>query len=123
LGANQLTLFTGPREARRRKLQETLRRLRERFGDAIIVIAALLGPPPPRPIQVTTMPNGEPCALIWHERIHKVDDVYESWRIDTRWWSQPLKRHYHRLATTDGHVRTIFCDPRTHTWFMDQRPF
>jgi hypothetical protein len=30
----------------------------ERFGEMIVVVAPLLGPPPLRPIQVTTDPQG-----------------------------------------------------------------
>jgi len=49
LGATQLTLFTGAPDARKERLREALHRLRERFGEMIVVVASLLAPPPPRP--------------------------------------------------------------------------
>jgi hypothetical protein len=47
LAATQLALFSAPSDARGRALQETLRRLRQRFGELIVIVASLLGPPRP----------------------------------------------------------------------------
>jgi DNA polymerase-4 len=121
LGATQLTLFTGPVDARRARLQETLRRLRERFGEMVIVVASLLGPPPPRPIQVTTDPEGLPCALVQSDCILPVTQVYEHWRERRRWWTHPLLRDYYRTETTDGRVRVVFHDLEGGQWWMERR--
>jgi len=129
LGATQLALFPGASDGpagfaqgrRGERLREALRRLRERFGDMIIVVASLLGPPPPRPIQVTTGPDGVPRALVWRDRMREVAAVYEAWRERRRWWSRPVERDYFRLETADGQVRVVFRDARTDRWLLERR--
>ncbi len=118
LGATQLTLFAGALDVfrgalglsqgrYREPLWEALRQLRERFGEWIVVVASLLSPPLPCPIQVTTDPEGLPMALVWPDRIREVVAVYETWRERTRWWSLPIERDYVRLETADGQVRVV----------------
>ena len=121
LGATQLALFTGPADARRSRLQEVLRRLRERFGEMIIVVAALLGPPPPRPIQVTIGPDGLPRALVLPDHMLPVARVYEHWRERRRWWARPVRRDYYRLETDDGRVRVVFRDLEGERWWLERR--
>ncbi len=121
LGATQMALFGSRRSKRRERLREVLRRLRERFGELIVVVASLVGPPPPRPIQVTTAPDGLPRALVWRDRIREVATVYETWRERRRWWSWPVERDYFRLETRDGQVRIIFRDRRKDRWLLERR--
>jgi hypothetical protein len=121
LGATQLALFTGTPDGRRQWLQGALRRLRERFGEVIVVVASLIAPPSPRPIQVTTDPAGIPRALVWHSRIHQVEAIYEVWRERRYWWSRPVDRDYFRLETGDGQMRVIFRDARTDRWLLERR--
>ena len=125
LGATQLALFTGASDSRGERLHEALRRLRERFGEMIVVVASLLGPPPPRPIHVTTGPDGVPRALVWRDRFHEVEVVYEVWRERRRWWSRPVERDYFRLETADGQVRVIFRDlgrdAGAGRWLLERR--
>ena len=129
LGATQLALHIGAPDSpfsltqgrRRERLRETLRRLRERFGEMIIVVASLLGPPPPRPVQVTTDSSGYPRALVWHDRIREVVAVYEVWRERRRWWGLPIERDYFRLGTDDGQMRVVFCDLRADRWLLERR--
>jgi hypothetical protein len=121
LGATQLALFTGTADRRGERLREVLRGLRERFGDMIVVVASLLGPPPPRPIHVTTDPEGLPRALVWRDRIHQVETIYETWRERRCWWSQPVERDYFRLETDEGQVRVVFRDVRSGRWLLERR--
>jgi nucleotidyltransferase/DNA polymerase involved in DNA repair len=121
LGATQLALWTPPQDERRNRLQEALRGLRERFGEFIVVVAALVGAPPPQPVQVTTDRQGIPQALVWRGRIRAVRLVYETWRERRRWWSLPVERDYFRLETADGLVRVVFRDMRTERWLLERR--
>jgi nucleotidyltransferase/DNA polymerase involved in DNA repair len=125
LGATQLALFAGAPDASpgggRERLREALRRLRERFGEMVIVVASLLGPPPPRPIHVTTGPDGLPRALVWREALRRVETVYEVWRERRCWWSRPVERDYFRLETADGQVRVVFRDVRADRWLLERR--
>lgn len=121
LGATQLALFTGPADTRWSRLQEVLRRLRERFGEMIIVVAALLGPPPPRPIQVTTDTERQPRALVFPDRILPVARVYEHWRERRYWWARPVRRDYYRVELDDGRVRVVFRDLGSEQWWLERR--
>jgi hypothetical protein len=125
LGATQLTLFDGasPEEGSTfsRTLRETLRRLWERFGELSVVVASLVIPPKPSPIQVTTDWNGLPRAIVWREHIRKVRCVYEIWRERRRWWGQPIERDYFRLGLEDGQMRVVFRDVRTNRWLLERR--
>jgi hypothetical protein len=128
LGATQLTLFEGAflgpllaKDERMEKLREVLRRLRERFGEMVVVVGSLLAPPIPRPVQVTLDSRGFPRAVVWRDRIQEVKTIYETWRERRRWWSKPRERDYYRLETVDGQVRTIFRDVRTERWLLERR--
>jgi DNA polymerase-4 len=121
LGASQLALFTAAADHRMSRLQEVLRRLRERFGEMVIMVASLLGPPPPRAIQVTCTAEGSPRSLVWPDRILPVARVYEHWRERRRWWTLPVERDYYRAETVDERVRVLFRDRRNDRWWLERR--
>ena len=136
LGATQLTLFTDvslgsfsfAHGKRLGQLREALRRLRVRFGEMVIVVASMVKPPSPRPIQVTTGPQGMPRALVlrlrsgltWQDHMREVVAIYEIWRECTRWWSWPVERDYFRVETDDGRVRVVFRDVRAGQWLIER---
>jgi nucleotidyltransferase/DNA polymerase involved in DNA repair len=121
LGTTQLTLFSASRDHRWRSLQETLRRLRVRFGEAIVKIASLLQSPEPRPIQVTTHLNSTPVTFIWQERVYSVRRIYEHWQERRLWWSRPITLDFYRLEDSAGNVRLVYLDLTTDTWWLDRR--
>ena len=106
---------------RNERLREALRRLRERFGDMVVMIASLVGPPPPTAVLVTTDPSGMPCALVWQERIREVTLIYETWRARTLWWRLPVERDYFRMETADGRMHVVFHDLGTDRWLLERR--
>jgi nucleotidyltransferase/DNA polymerase involved in DNA repair len=107
--------------SRHELLREALRRLRERFGDMIVTLASLIGPPSPRAVCVTTGPSGMPCALVWRERVQEVTLIYETWRTRTNWWRLPEERDYFRVETTDGRMHVLFHDLETDQWMLERR--
>jgi DNA polymerase-4 len=129
LGASQLALFSAPRDGRMRRLRETLRRLRARFGELVLVIASLIEPPRPRAIQVTTgegaqgdaQGDARPRALIWHGRIHPVRRCYEHWRERRAWWAQTIERDYYRLEDAGGRVHLVYHDRLSEAWWLERR--
>ena len=121
LAATQLALFSAPNDARGRALQETLRRLRQRFGELIVIVASLLTPPGPRAIQTTLDAAGQPLALVWDQRFHPVVRVYEHWRERQRWWTQPVLRDYYRVELRDRQVKIVFRDLVNEGWYLERR--
>jgi nucleotidyltransferase/DNA polymerase involved in DNA repair len=121
LGATQLALFEAPQSTRRRRLQETFRRLRQRFGEFIIQVAALVAPPPPQPIQVVKNAHGKVQALAWPDHLTRVVRLSEHWRVRRRWWGKPIRRNYYRLETAEPRVRVVFHDLETDRWWLERR--
>jgi nucleotidyltransferase/DNA polymerase involved in DNA repair len=123
LGATQLTLLTrnSTQSGRQERLREALRRLRERFGEMIIVVASLIAPPAPRKIQVTTDPTGVPLALVWPDRFRRIELIHESWRERRSWWGCPVERDYFRVETADEQIRVVFLNRRDGQWHLERR--
>ena len=128
LGATQMALFSATRDHHARQLQEALRRIRARFGEFIVMIASLIRPPGPRPIEVVTDAAHTPQILIWEsnalDRGHvrcRVHRIYEHWRERRCWWAHPILRNYYRLEDTTGAVRLIYQDLATHRWWLERR--
>ncbi len=122
LGAEQLALLAEVHAPLPFRLREVLRRLRERFGDLIITVAALLAPPGPRSIEVTQDRQGQLRALVWNARLYPVAQIYEEWRERRGWWAQPVARDYVRLETRDGLARVVYLDRNTGQWWLERRP-
>lgn len=121
LAASQLALFTAVQDEQLTKLQHVLLRLRERFGQLIVVIASLVGPPRPQQIHVTTGSDTTPRALVWSDRIIPVHRIYEHWRESRFWWAQPIRRYYYRVEDRTGQVRVVYRDLYGETWWIDRR--
>jgi len=121
LGVTQLALFSASQDQRWRSLQEALRRLRERFGELIVMVASLIRPPEPRLIEVRPGRSGTPETFIWEGRTYRVRQVYEHWRERRFWWALPMERDYYRLEDHTGQVRLVYRDLRSATWWLDRR--
>jgi hypothetical protein len=67
-----------------------LRNLQQRFGETIIRLASVIGPPLPLSIEVGLRPDGTPMWLRWGGWTRRVDPVYEFWREQHNWWDQPV---------------------------------
>jgi DNA polymerase-4 len=117
-------------------LRETLRRLRDRFGELSVLVASLVVAPAPCPIQVTIGRNGLPRGIVWRERIWGVRSIYEHWRERRRWWGpHPIERDYFRLEIEAGsmvprrpsqaqsprRMKVVFRDVRTDRWYLERR--
>jgi DNA polymerase-4 len=118
--ARQLTLLATPRQVSLVRLQTVIKVLKQRFGEAVIKLASLIGPPVPLAIKVTTQPNGWPLTLSWGGWSRPVKTVWNEWREQSHWWDQPVARSYYQIEVGDGALYTVFCDDRGG-WFMDRR--
>ncbi len=120
LGARQLTLFEETIQPKLARLQEVLRVLRQRFGEAVIRLAGLVGPPLPIPIRVRAQADGAPSVLSWGGWSRPVERVYEYWREMKMWWNAPIERDYYQVIAAGETVFTVFRDGKGR-WFLDRR--
>jgi len=120
LGARQLTLFEETLQPKLARIQEVLRLLRQRFGEAVIRLASLIGPPMPIPIRVRAEADGMPSILSWGGWSRPVERVYEYWREMRTWWSAPIERDYYQVVVVGDAVYTVFRDGKGR-WFLDRQ--
>jgi nucleotidyltransferase/DNA polymerase involved in DNA repair len=120
VGVRQMTLFEEPVQPRLARLREVLRNLQQRFGETIIRLASVIGPPLPLSIEVGLRPDGTPMWLRWGGWARLVDQVYEFWREQHNWWDQPVARDYYQVELNGEVVFTVFRDGKGR-WFLDRR--
>ena len=120
LGARQLTLFEEPVQPKLARLRKVVRTLQQRFGEAVIRLASVVGPPLPLPVQVHLHPDGMPARLCWGGWSRRVESVYETWREYRNWWDDPVVRNYYLVETDAETAFTVFRDGQGR-WFLDRR--
>ena len=118
--ARQLTLLDAPLQASLLRLQTAIKVLKQRFGEAVIRLASLIGPPLPLAIKVKAQPDGLPLTLSWGGWSRQVKTVWNIWREQSQWWDQPVARDYYQIEVSDGALYTVFRDEHGG-WFMDRR--
>ena len=120
LGTHQLALFEEPAWPKLAQLQEVVRTLRQRFGEAVLRPASAVGPPQPLSIEVHVRPDGTPGRLRWGGWWRRVKSVYEHWRERRNWWDQPVARDYYQVETDRETVFTVFREADGR-WFLDRQ--
>jgi DNA polymerase IV len=120
LGLHQMALVEAGVSARQTRLEETLQLLYHRFGQAVIRIAALLGPPVPLKVRVALNDEGVPARLAFGGESRAVLGVDEYWREEKFWWDKPVQRDYFRVLLADGSLRNIFQNLLNGEWFLDR---
>jgi DNA polymerase IV len=120
VGVQQMALFAEPEQPKLARLREVLRALQQRFGETIIRLASVIGPPLPLSIEVGLRSDGTPMWLRWGGWARLVDQVYEFWREQHHWWDQPVARDYYQVEINGEVVFTVFRDGKGR-WFLDRR--
>lgn len=72
------------------------------------------------PIRVWRLNGGLPKRFQWNERIHFVQQVANSWRVDVGWWRLRVWRDYYKLLTTSGLLVIVYHDLLTDAWYLYQ---
>ncbi len=119
-GARQMSLFDEPVQPRLARFRQALQMLKQRFGEAVILLAGVLGPPRPLGIEVGAGPDGAPVWLRWGSWSRLVQQVYEYWREEWGWWDQLQARDYYQVEVDGEIVFTVFRDSRGG-WFLDRK--
>lgn len=119
-GAQQLSLLDVVVPPRLAQLRSVIRLLQQRFGEAVIRLASLIGPPLPLPIRIGARPDGTPLGIGWGGWSSRVTNIYEYWREQRTWWEQPVTRDYYEIEAENGAIFTLFRDEQGQ-WFLDRR--
>ena len=139
----QLSLLSGLRGDRERRLAEAERQLQVRMGGRpalyrVVPVApwhpapemramqvplddsAASGMKPlsaPSPALVREGPEGEPVAVRLGERWQRVARIEDMWCFDLWWMPEPMTRTYYRVGEKNGGEVTLFRDQRRKRWF------
>ena len=119
-GAQQLSLLDVAVPPKIVQLRSVIRLLQQRFGEAVIRLASLIGPPLPLPIRIGAKPDGTPLGIGWGGWSSRVTNVYEYWREQRTWWERPVTRDYYEIEAKNGAIFTLFRDEQGQ-WFLDRR--
>ena len=120
VGARQLEMFAPAIQPKLARLQEAIRVLARRFGEAIFKLASALGPPLPLPIHVQAQASGLPAWLSFGGYNRRIASIYEYWREDFTWWERPASRDYYQVMLPDETILTVFHDEKGR-WYLDRR--
>lgn len=120
LGLHQMALAEAGVSSKQTRLEETLQLIYHRFGQAVIRLAALLGPPVPLKVRVALNADGVPARLAFGGESRVVTGIDEYWREEKFWWDKPVQRDYFRVLLADGSLRNIFQNLLNGEWFLDR---
>ena len=122
LGLHQMTLADAGVPEKQLRFEEALQLLMHRFGQAVVRVAALLGPPVPLRVQVTLDAHGQPCQLEFGGEVRPLLEIDECWREERQWWDdqRAVRRDYFRVTLGDGSLRNIFQDQSDGEWYLDR---
>lgn len=64
--------------------------------------------------------TGKPVTLRWRGRLHRVQQIVQSWEISTDWWESDgeIERTYHALITHAGLLCVVYRDDASGNWFL-----
>jgi hypothetical protein len=73
----------------------------------------------PSPIEVVLHPrSGVPQRVYTRQRWRDVDEVLDTWLVETEWWRPaPVRRRYYQLLLADGVTFTLFQDLLDERWY------
>jgi hypothetical protein len=71
-----------------------------------------------RPVRVECGVSGLPSTVCWHGRRQRVTAVLNRWRVEGRWWDEPVARDYVKLLTEDGSLLLLAHDHTAEIWHI-----
>lgn len=120
LGLHQILLAEAGVPEQATRFEAALQVLVHRFGEVVLRVAALVGPPVPLRVTVAMGGDGRPVSYELGGQKSAVVAVDDTWREEREWWSRPLRRDYFRVQLADGSLRKIFQDLVDREWYLDR---
>jgi hypothetical protein len=59
-----------------------------------------------------------PCSVTWGGRRQRVTAVLQRWRVEGRWWDEPVARDYVKLLVEDGTLLLLAHDWMAEVWHI-----
>jgi hypothetical protein len=75
--------------------------------------------PEGNPVETWGGEEGE-TGFFWQGTSHRILEVYDRWRIHTRWWEphDAIWREYVKVTTDTGLLCLLYCDLSAGGWFL-----
>jgi hypothetical protein len=70
-------------------------------------------------LQVTEYGN-EPQAVLYGNRMRRVEHILGRWRVSQEWWKDPVERDYFRVRLEGGVICELFRDLVTGCWHLQR---
>lgn len=71
--------------------------------------------------EVRVAASGVPAAVRTGSGWRGVTEVALGWRVETDWWSTPVRRDYLRCLLTGGECVELYRDLETDAWYWVRR--
>ena len=72
-------------------------------------------------VEVRVSAQGLPTALRTRSGWREVTDVALTWRVETDWWRDVVRRDYVRCLLSDGECVDVYQDLETGAWHWVRR--
>jgi hypothetical protein len=72
-------------------------------------------------VQVRVNGDGMPQAMRIGGAWHDIDEVVLTWRVETDWWREPVRRDYVRCLLKGDECLDVYRDIERDAWFLVRR--
>jgi hypothetical protein len=72
---------------------------------------------PPAAVQVTVSLDGTPSFVTGG--FNGSLDPIARWKVETKWWHEPVMREYWRAVLNSNLLCELYCDLRRNEWFVE----
>jgi hypothetical protein len=72
-------------------------------------------------VEVRVAGDGAPVALRIGSRWRVVEEVANTWRVETDWWRMAVRRDYVRCVMSDGECVDVYHDLDSGAWHWVRR--
>ena len=70
------------------------------------------------PAKVKLSSRNAPTSFTWRDRIYRVKEVQECWRLMGAWWDGEGERTFFRVQTDKGGIYELCFDHKKSAWTM-----
>jgi hypothetical protein len=69
-------------------------------------------------VQVTLSNGCAPSAFTWRNRVYRIQEVQECWRLVGAWWDGECEQTFFRVRTDKGGIYELRFDHGRSAWTM-----